>query len=160
MGQMSDTDGDARYHLPPVRDGKPEVLTVRRQERGDVVAVQGQRGGVQYRSLTLPMDFYVARGYISGEQYEAGERLYALWRGSIVTARFATMRFGDVSSGYDPEAIALAPRDYFRAMDAVCGFHRKRIIRQVCLFGEPAGEGRPMITLREGLDFLVRHFRT
>lgn len=156
---MNDSDGDSRFHLPPVRDGKPEVLTEARKRRGDVVTVQSDRGGVERRSLFLPMDFYVARGDISGKQYEAGERLYPLWRGSIIAARYVTMRFGDVSAGVDQESLSLKPIDYFRAMDAVRGFHPKRLVRQVCLFGEPAGKCGGMVFLRSGLDDLVRHFR-
>ena len=70
------------------------------------------------------------------------------------------MRFGDVGGGsYDPESMALMPRDYFRAMDSVGGFQQKRVVRLVCLWKDFAGGERAMGQLRSGLDDLVRHFR-
>ncbi len=144
---------DATQFLSPDDLGR---LVARR--KGNMVAISTDRGGIEYRSIYLPLDLYVAKRQITGEQYEAGERLHALWRGSIVAARYTTMRFTDATTGYDAESIALMPRDYFRAMDAVRGFLAKRMVRQVCCFGEPAGRGG-MVGLRDGLDNLVRHFR-
>jgi hypothetical protein len=156
---MGDTDGDSRFHLPPVRDGKPEVLTDLRKKRGDVVAAESDKGGRSYHSLASPLEFCVARRYITGPQYEAGTRLHALWRGSILHARYAVMRFGDPAGVFDAECLPLMPRDYFRAMDAIRGFHAQRLVRQVCCFELPPGKGKPIGLLRDGLDDLVRHFR-
>ena len=154
-----ENDGDRTLWLPPVLDGKPQVLTAARQKRGDVVRVAGERGGVERRSIAEPLEWYVARRHITGDQYKAGTRLYALWKGSILGDRYATMRFGDVTGDFDPESMALMPRDYCRAMDAVHGFHRQRAVRLVCLWGEFAGTPAMMTYLREGLTEITEHFR-
>jgi hypothetical protein len=132
---------------------------IKPERKGGIIATEGERGGRELRSLAAPLEFYVARRYITGKQYEAGTRLHALWRGSIISARFATMKFGDRKGDYDPESMALMPRDYFRAMDAVQGFHAKRMVRMVCCFEEIAGGSLGMRNLKSGLDDLIKHFR-
>lgn len=157
---MQQDEGDPRYHLPPVENGKPQVLTNARKARKDVVAVESEKGGRGYQSLASPLEFYVARGYISGEQYRAGTRLHGLWRGSIFAARYATMKYAtEPAKGFDPELIALMPRDYMRALDSITKCMPRIIVRRVCCFEETAGSGKPMELLRDGLDMLVKHFR-
>lgn len=152
---QDESDGDKALQL---RDGEAVILQARKDAR-NVVAVEGERGGKQYHSLTAPLDFYIARRYITEEQYAAGDRLHQLWRGSILHARYARMNYGDLASGYEPDIIALMPRDYFRAMDTVGGFAARRIVRQVCCFGEFLGSRGEMQPLKSGLDDLARHFR-
>lgn len=152
-------EGDVRFWLPPEHNGKPQVLTKARKKRGDVVAYEGENGGREYRSVVEPLDLYISRRYISGEQYEAGDRLFRLWKGSLLEARYATMKYGDTpGGGFDPECVALMPRDYFRAIEAVRGFHPKRIVRRVCLWKDHAGQGQGMSWLLLGLNDLVKHF--
>ena len=155
---ISEGEGDPRHHLPRHENGRPKVLTPARKARGDVVAYEGEGGKRMYRSLAVPLNWYVAHRNIDEAEYEAGQRLHALWRGSILHARFATMRLGDVGGGpFEFEGAALIPRDYFRAMDAVRGFHPKRLVRQVCCFEELAGSGG-IHWLRSGLADLAGHF--
>ena len=99
----------------------------------------------------MPLEFYVARRYITGDQYEAGLRLHRLFRGSpFWPAGYATsMRYGDVGGGYDPDSMALMPRDYLRAMAAVGDPKARRTVWLVCCFDEPAG--RDMAWLKLGL---------
>lgn len=156
---MQQDEGDMRLWLPPVENGKPEVLTSSRKQRKDVVAIEGEKGGRGYHSLATPLEFCVARRYITGEQYKAGCRVHALWRGSIISARYARMKFGDTASAFDPECIPLMPRDYFRAMDSISDFLQRSTVRRVCCFEEPAGSARSMELLRDGLTTLVTHFR-
>jgi hypothetical protein len=157
MTTTADTDQIDKTHVIEWTKDDPLVKPERKRS---IVAIEGHNGGREYRSIQVPLEFYVARRYITGEQYQAGCRLHALWRGSIISARYARMRFGAPASDFDPENIALMPRDYFRAMDSVHGFQRKAVVRTVCCFDEVAGEGRRMELLKQGLDDLVKHFRT
>ena len=149
-------EGDVRFWLPPDHNGKPQVLTAARKRRGDVITAEGERGGVERRALSMPLEFYVARRYITGDQYEAGLRLHRLFRGSILAGRVASMKYGDAGGGYDPDSMALMPRDYLRAMAAVGDPKARRTVWLVCCFDEPAG--RDMAWLKRGLDDLGRHF--
>jgi hypothetical protein len=149
-----ETEGDPQYWL----SGK-DVITPERKKAKNAIAVEGERGGRQYRSLISPLDLYIARRYVNEEQFNAGQRVHNLWRASILHARYARMNYGEIGSGYDPENMALAPRDYFRAMDSVRDHFDRKIVRSVCCFEEHTGGRKAMVALKSGLDDLVRHFQ-
>lgn len=146
---------DESQWLPP----RDTVITTARKRNKSARRIAGEKGGIEFRSVAIPLEFYLARGHITEKQYRAGCRVHSLWRGSLLVARYSRMRFGDVASDMDPESMALIPRDYFRAMEAVSGFLERSTVRRVCCFDEVAGSGRAMDLLRHGLDDLVRHFR-
>jgi hypothetical protein len=168
---MADTDGDSRYHLPPHKDGKPQVLTAHRKRRGDVVAVEGTSGGRQYHSLDAPLEFYVARRVITGKQYRAGKRLHALWAKANASA-YVQVRYEDGDGG--AKAMSFAPHGFgaveFReAMQAVSSAEAREVVRKVCCEGIAASrcvsatsvrtaKRRGIALLVEALDALAAHF--
>jgi hypothetical protein len=168
---MGDTDGDSRYHLPPVRDGKPEVLTGRRKERGDVVAVEGEKGGREFRSLDAPLEYYIARGVITAPQYRAGIRLHALWL-QAQPAGHSQVQYEEGDGG--GQTLSFVPPgfgavEYREAMAAISCPDARRVAFAVCCEGYHASETvatgsnrtRRRIgskLLQDALDDLVGHF--
>lgn len=139
------------------------ILTTSRSRAKNVVAVEGDNSGYQLYSLCRPLDFYVARRYISDEQYRAGDRLFMLWKNSILYARYARMNYGDYAykaGSVDLADLAIAPKAFLEAKASLKGRHRKQIILQVCLDEKWAGPRKPMILLKEGLDQLADYFKS
>ena len=139
---MADTDGDPRYHLPPATNGRPEVLTARRRDRGDVVAVEGDKGGREFRSLDAPLEYYVARQAITGRQYRAGKRLHALWsKGN--PSPYVQVRYEDGDGG--AKALSFAPHgfgavEYRDAMLAIDSKEARCVAFAVCCEGWHASQ--------------------
>ena len=158
---MATADSDEhidRTHWIEWSKDDPLIKAERRRAR-NAVAVEGNRGGREYRSLTAPLDAYIARRNITAEQYRAGRRIHAIWRNSILRERYVRMNYGEPGSGFDMDSIALAPRDYLNAMEAVQGELQKRIVRWVCCEERFCGIRGGMAALQSGLDDLVRHFQ-
>ena len=141
--------------LPP----RAPVITPERRKARNVVAIEGERGGRQYRSLTSPLDFYLARMHITPCQYQAGDRLRRIFNASILRERYVRMSYGDVGGHHDPVDHALAPRDFLRAVAAIRDERERQVVRMVCCEEKCAGKGAPMTRLKGGLDDLVRHFK-
>lgn len=53
-----------------------DVLTKARRKRGDVEMIDGTRGGVEFRAMQLPMDFYYKRRLITKLEYINASKLY------------------------------------------------------------------------------------
>ncbi|MBP3955413.1 hypothetical protein J8F10_08980 [Gemmata sp. G18] len=169
---MADTDGDSRYWLPPVKDGKPEVLTGHRKQRGDVVAVEGTSGGREYRSLDAPLEFYVARQVITGRQYRAGKRLHTLWA-KANPSLYVQARYEDSDGG--AKALSFAPHgfgavEYREALQAIFSQDARRVAFAVCCEGTPAShcvkagsvrsaKRQGIALLHEALEALADHFK-
>jgi hypothetical protein len=165
-------EGDSRYWLPPVKDGKPQVLTRARKIRGDVVTVAGDRGGVERRSLDRPLEFYVAKGHITGRQYRAGKRLHALWE-SLAKAPYVQVQYREGDGGEKAQSFVPAGFGaliYREALYSITDERTRRIAFLVCCEEHFARECLPgtvrstairqaMTMLRNALDTLAAHFK-
>jgi hypothetical protein len=130
-----------------------------RIDRGEVVREPGDRGGVQFRTYSIPLTFYEHRGIITFKQKLAGEKFYRTWYYGCLRSPYVLMRWTEVR--YDKSELNSAGflwSEYRAAMQAIRGTQRKRIAYKVCCDEKYAGEGRITI-LREALDFLMDHFR-
>ncbi len=165
-------EGDVRFWLPPDLNGKPAVLTAARKRRGDVVTAEGDRGGVERRSIDRPLEYYIAKAQITGTQYRAGLRLHELWaKGS--QSPFSQAKYEDGSGG--GQRLSFVPTGFaaveFRlAMAAVPGNNRRDVVYAVCCQDIPASrsmrfssrrtaERLSMAWLRDGLDSLAKHLQ-
>lgn len=146
---------DPRHWLP---EGM-ELLTEARKLQGDTITTTGERGGTETQTFENLLVFYYLRDHITIAQYRAGKRFHALWRNSCLRTRYVTMRFDEPSGEFNAGDVALLPREYLEACDAVRGEQELRIIRLVCIESVRAGRRKGMQMLRDGLDDLVKHFR-
>jgi hypothetical protein len=150
-----ETEGDPQYWL----SSKRLVINAQRKAARNIVMVEGDRGGKEFRSIVYPLDFYVARRHISAEQYKAGDRLRSIFNLSILRERYVRMNYGDVGGNSDGFDMALAPRDFLKAMEAIRRDRDKTTVRVVCCEEKNAGKRGGMDSLKAGLDDLVKHFK-
>lgn len=170
---MTDTDDfiDQRHWLPPGHNGKPRVLTAARKARGDVVTVETDRGGSERRSLSRPLEFYVARGHITGAQYRAGLRLNALFertaQSPFVQVQYRDQEGGEKATSFVPAGFGAV--EYRAALAAIASKDAEKVAVLVCCADMPASgsveassirsaKRRGMAHLRQALDDLARHF--
>ena len=164
-------EGDTRHWLPPVENGRPQVLTTIRKKRGDVVALLGNGGGREYRSLAAPLDFYVANKHITGAQYHAGRKLLRLWVHSV-RSPYSQMIYGERDGAGMPEhfPIGMFAVEYRNAILAVRGDNERKVVHAVCCEDISASRCLPYPSKRtaqrlgvqylvSGLDDLIRHFK-
>lgn len=158
---------DATQWLPEDED----VLTEARKARGDITVSEGERGGIEHRSFENPLRFYYLKGYVSRPQYIAGNRLYSLWRRSILRTHYVRMNYGNVSNNLDLDAIAIAPRDYLNAIGSIRDLRQRGVVYEVCceelyfsglsgFSSERTARRRGLALLTEGLDNLAEYFKT
>ena len=169
---MQDTDGDSRYWLTPVQDGKPQVLTGQRRLRGDVVRVETDRGGREFRSLAEPLELYVSRQTITGRQYRAGKRLHILWMKAkpalCVQVQYEEGDGGARAMSFVPPGFGAV--EYREALFSITDKHARDVVYEVCCMGRHAAQvveadskrtarWRGAKLLTEGLDILANHFK-
>jgi hypothetical protein len=134
--------------------------TPERLSKGDILALEGDRGGLELRSLQFPLDFYFRRGHISGPQYRAGKQLYALWFNSTERSRYVQWRYTREPTGtQDPDFHCAMRTAYFAARRSIRGVEEQRVAFSVCCMGDKAGKRGGMLRLRAALDDLASHFR-
>ncbi len=78
MARAAKRRGDRRISLGPADQGPPE-----RYQHGDVIRSEpGVDAGVFHRRVTTQsvLDRYLSRGQIGQRQFDAGTKLYRLWR--------------------------------------------------------------------------------
>ena len=146
--------------------GPPE-----RYRHGDVIRNEpGEDAGVFYRRVTTQsmLDRYLARAQISQRQYDAGTKLYRLWRSAggaqRVTASYAILRVKARQELSDEQA-ALRHRvtEILRHVGPLSG-----ILVHVCLCDEAARNWAAargdtpqagVVVLRLALDALADHWK-
>lgn len=169
---MQESDGDARYWLPPQENGKPLVLTKARKDRGDVVGVVTDRGGREFRSLAEPLEYYVARETITGRQYRAGKRLHSLWV-KANPSLFVQVRYEDTDGG--AKALSFAPPgfaavEYREVLFSIKDRRARDVVYAVCCWGFHACQATDGVSernarrigvrlLKEGLDTIADHLK-
>lgn len=165
MQGIEDDDGNPAHWLPLNKDRKRDVVTERRKEKRDVVRLEGEKGGEEYRSLTWPPDYYVAHKHITPKQYLAARRFYALWAGSKHQHHYVQVAYEERGGSVTPiylhgvkvESRFLINLEYLRALRAVNGLIRQKVLVKVVCNEKKAGS--QMVVLKEALDCLVTHFR-
>jgi hypothetical protein len=131
--------------------------TAERMAKGDLVAVQTERGGSEVRSYGHPLENYLCRDRISRRQYDAGLRYGQLWYHGMERSRFAMVRYARVPGGFDPEQQHAMAQAYANASKCIRGVKERHMVFKVCCVGEYMGRGM-MPHLHSGLDDLAHHF--
>lgn len=131
----------------------------KRTIRKDVTVEEGDRGGIQYRSLSRPLDLYVRRGHITRRQYRAGHRYYSLWRHSCLRTRYVRMNYGEEGGFVDVESISLSIKEFLDAQRAIGNVKAREVAFLVCCEDKLAGRTGWMPLLVEALGDLAAHFR-
>lgn len=164
---MQDDQIDKSQHLPE----REPILTKARSRRKDVIVEEGERGGVQLRSIESPLDYYFFKRQITGKQRRAGMKLRFLWL-SCCGSGYRQMQYRESDGG--SQTMEFVPPgfggiEYRAALDAISGNQRKHMTFYVCCEGLMASKAIPfpskrtaerksMMLLREALDQLIDHF--
>lgn len=165
----------ARPTLPSAPGAGPapggDVGPPERYRHGDTIRAEpGQEAGVFYRRVATQsaLDRYLARGQIGQRQFDAGMRLYRLWRagggGQRVTASYGALRVKARRELSDQQA-ALRHRvtEVLRRMGPLSG-----ILVHVCLCDEAARDWARargdapqagVVVLRLALDALADYWK-
>ena len=167
--QDAETPIDKSQCLP---DGVP-VFTPERKKNRTIVVTEGERGGREYRSLTAPLEFYVAKAVITGREYRAGKRLHGLWekgaKSPFVQVQYRLDDGGAKAQSFAP--IGFGAVEYREALYAVKNERARRVVFLVCCEGVFAGKTFPdtvsvrtakrtgVALLREALGVLADHFK-
>lgn len=155
--------------LGPVT-GQGDIGPPERYRHGDVILSEpGADAGVFYRRVTTQsaLDRYLARNQISQRQFDAGLKLYRLWRAVGATQR-VTLSYGPRVEGRrelsDRQALMHHRLiDILRAMEPLHG-----VLIHVCLHDEAAREWAAargdapqagVVVLRLALDALADHWK-
>ena len=159
---------DKTQFLP---DGVP-VRTPERKKNRTIVVTEGDRGGREYRSLTSPLEFYVAKAQITGRQYRAGKRLHSLWekgaKSPYVQVQYRLDDGGAKAHSFVPPGFMAV--EYRDALYSVGNDNARLVVFLVCCEGIAASRCLPSLTLRsaerkgmhylrEALDTLADHFK-
>ena len=147
------------------------VLTRARASRKDVIAVHGERGGLEYRSLDDPLDFYVGTRKINDRQYDAGNRLRSLSEQSAKSP-FSQVAYGEERGGTALEyfPIGVFAVEYRNAVGSVRGEKERIVVQRVCCAHVSASRAIPFKSRRtaerkgiryliSALDDLADHFK-
>lgn len=145
--------------------GPPE-----RYQHGDIIRSEpGADAGVFYRRVTTQsaLDRYLARGQISQRQFDAGMKLYRLWRaageGQRVTAIYGPRVKARRELGDDQAVLRRRLTELLRRLGPLAG-----ILVHVCLCDQAAREWAARrgdapqagaVVLRLALDALADHWR-
>lgn len=148
-----------------------DVLTKAEMQQRGITVTEGKRGGVEFRALNGPVDFYYRRGLLPDHEYRAAERFYKDFYKS-----------GQMFSGTcDPNAVrsneqrAYLPvtdmqrealDNWRRALEAVNGIGKNMVI-DVCCYGywvkdhsyAPFDNRGAMLRFREALSELADHYK-
>lgn len=160
---------DSQYWLPH----NHPVVTPERLAKGDLVAVETDRGGKEVRTILWPPDCYIANRLITPRQYFAAQRLYRLWAGSKHQHHHVQVSYEERNTRTGPiylhgvvvESRFLMSLEYCESMTAIRGEAERRVVYSVCCYGEfaknlvarsrRAAQRTGMELLRSGLDDLA-----
>lgn len=113
-----------------------DVLTKSRQLKGDVQMIEGKRGGIEFRAVQIPIDYYLKRSIITKLEYHAANKLYRDFKLSGQTSGM-TINLDPVKGGQKSFSEAqMEARERWRlAIGAVNGSIAKLMIIHVCCYG-------------------------
>ena len=164
----------ARPGLPPPAPPAPRAAEdagpPERYRHGDVIRIEpGETAGVQFRRVVTQsaLDRYLAREQVSQRQFDAGMKLYRLWRasggGQRVTAAYGPRVQATPDLTEEQAVLRQGVTEVLRRMGPLAG-----ILVHVCLCDEPARDWATargdapqagVVVLRLGLDALADYWR-
>lgn len=129
-----------------VLDGS--ILTEARLKKGDVEIVEGTRGGISFKTTTIPIDYYFKRSIISPMEYGAANRFFK----DFYHAGMANHSGVNMDAVRSANAGSFLPRSESQrdaltrwrdAVSAVHGAIGKKMIVNVCCYGYWLKDGLP-----------------
>lgn len=132
-----------------------------------VVMLEGERGGIEFRSFSDPLAVYRNQRWISTKQFRAGLKLYRLWYVGCIASGYVQMQYRETSGAGRPTEFTppgFLATDYREAMAAIRGITSRRVAYWVCCEGIKASKFDTRRTtgmdyLRSALDDLAEHFK-
>lgn len=131
---------------------------------------------------SVPIDYYLDRGWISQRQWDAANDLYTLWYYGAVKSQHSMSRMDAplpkkgcyAPAPYNPtEKAIIMEKKYNDAIKSIPSLVTRLVVYNVVCMGEWAaylesmfnmqeakiGKNRRLVVLREGLDAVAKHFR-
>lgn len=133
--------------------------TPERIAKGDVVTLEGKRGGRELRSVIHPLDYYLSRSQIYHPHWAAGIRYGETWHVGYMRANIAQLKYSDpLNRGkFDAHYPEHCRDEYDRASLHLRDMATRKLLFKVCCQGEAAGRGN-VTDLKAGLEALDRFY--
>lgn len=133
----------------------------------------------------IPIDYYLHRGWITMQQWEAGDKFHAAWYFGAEKSLYVTTRYDTMPRGtWESESAEKMKKRYVEAVSSIRGLPAQLVVYNVVCLGEWArsdvelhrlkltnkkhylealdekiGKNRRMKLLKQGLDDLARYFK-
>lgn len=114
-----------------------DVLTKERLEKRDIEVVEGKRGGVEFRSTQVPIDYYFKRRILSEIEYRAASKLFHDFTvsGQMPGMTLDLLPASKSSSGGFTSAQLEARERWRLGMQSISGTIAKMMVINVCCYG-------------------------
>ncbi len=144
-------------------------LPTKEQSKKSKYIVEDSKNGKRIRNITqTPLDLYLHKGYLTPQQYLAGNEYFRLWYYGAEKNLIKSINWNRESTNktINPEAPYILELLYKKATNSIKGFNQRKIAFDVCCIGEflnavniSCGKNSRMNLLKNALDDLIKHFK-